>query len=189
MPYSRASAITPRNWSLRSRPIGTQSPTAEWRAVALRGDADVVVAVEVGCVGRAAGAAAAPTRRSSSARNASGPTRSSRNLKRALPRALRFSSASRKIAVTCSTTSGASSGVTKTSTQRAKRGTADSPPPTRRLKPRVPSSAIAPESATSLMSPRAQSSAQPVTLILYLRGRLEKARLPRKCRCSAMAVA
>ena len=70
-------------------------------------------------------------------------------------------------------TSGASSGVMKTSTQRANRGCEDSPPPTRRLKPLVPSSAIAPESAMSLIRPRAQSSAQPVTEILYLRGRFE----------------
>ena len=49
----------------------------------------------------------------------------------------------------------------------------ESPPPTRRLKPRVPSSAIAAESAMSLISPRAQSSAQPVTETLYLRGRFE----------------
>ena len=54
-------------------------------------------------------------------------------------------------------TSGASSGVTNMSIQRAKRGWLESPPPTRRLKPRVPSSAIAPESAMSLISPRAQS--------------------------------
>jgi hypothetical protein len=37
-----------------------------------------------------------------------------------------------------------SSGVMKTSSQRAKRGREESPPPTRRLKPRVPSSATAP---------------------------------------------
>ena len=99
--------------------------------------------------------------------------RSTRNFSRALPRFLRFSSESRKIAVIPATTSGASSGVTKTSIQRAKRGCVESPPPTRRLKPRVPSGVIAPDSATSLISPRAQSSAQPVTEILYLRGRFE----------------
>ena len=69
--------------------------------------------------------------------------------------------------------SGASSGATKTSIQRAKRGAAREPPPTRRLNPRVPSARIAPDSAMSLISPRAQSSAQPVTEILYLRGRFE----------------
>jgi hypothetical protein len=41
------------------------------------------------------------------------------------------------------------------------------------VEPGRPSSARAPESATSLISPRAQSSAQPVTEILYLRGRFE----------------
>ncbi len=90
-----------------------------------------------------------------------------------MPRAFRFSSESRKIAVMPSITSGASSGVTKTSIQRAKRGWLESPPPTRRLKPRVPSAAIAPDSAMSLIRPRAQSSVQPVTQILYLRGRFE----------------
>ncbi|CAA9474183.1 MAG: hypothetical protein AVDCRST_MAG69-301 [uncultured Solirubrobacteraceae bacterium] len=37
----------------------------------------------------------------------------------------------------------------------------------------MPSSATAPESARSLIRPRAQSSAQPVTEILNLRGRFE----------------
>ena len=114
-----------------------------------------------------------PTRVSSSSRSASGPTRSTRNFRRALPRAFRFSSESRKMPVIAAMTSGASSGVTKTSIQRAKRGWVESPPPTRRLKPRVPSSAIAPDSAMSLIRPRAQSSAQPVTETLYLRGRFE----------------
>ena len=99
--------------------------------------------------------------------------RSTRNFRRALPRAFRFSSASRKMPVTAAITSGASSGATKMSTQRAKRGWVLRPPPTRRLKPRVPSAAIAPDSAMSLMRPRAQSSLQPVTEILYLRGRFE----------------
>ena len=71
------------------------------------------------------------------------------------------------------TTSGASSGATNTSIEREKRGALESPPPTRMLKPRVPSSWIAPDSDTSLMRPRAQSSLQPVTEILYLRGRFE----------------
>ena len=114
-----------------------------------------------------------PTRASSSSRSASAPTRSTRNFRRALPRAFRFSSESRKIPVIPAITSGASSGVTKTSIQRAKRGWLESPPPTRRLKPRVPSSAITPDSAMSLISPRAQSSPHPVTEILYLRGRFE----------------
>jgi len=48
--------------------------------------------------------------------------RSTRNVSRALPRRSLSSSESRKIAVLCSTTSGASSGETKTSIQRAKRG-------------------------------------------------------------------
>ena len=90
-----------------------------------------------------------------------------------MPRLARFSSESRKIAVISATTSGASSGVTKTSIEREKRGALESPPPTRMLKPRVPSSWIAPDSARSLISPRAQSSRQPVTEILYLRGRFE----------------
>ena len=75
--------------------------------------------------------------------------------------------------VTAATTSGASSGVTKMSTQRANRGCVESPPPTRRLKPLVPSEWIAAESEMSLIRPRAQSSAQPVTDTLYLRGRFE----------------
>ena len=99
--------------------------------------------------------------------------RSTRNFSRALPRALRFSSESRKRPVTAATTSGASSGATKMSTQRAKRGWVLRPPPTRRLKPLVPSGWIAAESAMSLIRPRAQSSAQPVTDTLYLRGRFE----------------
>ena len=68
-----------------------------------------------------------PTRASSSSRSASAPTRSTRNFSRALPRAFRFSSESRKIPVIPAITSGASSGVTKTSIQRAKRGMGGEP--------------------------------------------------------------
>ena len=151
--------------------------------VALPGDADVVVAAEVGCVRRAAGQRTPDPPLELGAERL-GPDAVEQELHAGLAARLAVLLGVAEDRGDCSTTSGASSGVRKTSTQRANRGTADSPPPTRRLKPRVPSAAIAPESATSLMSPRAQSSAQPVTLILNLRGRLEKARLPSRCGCS-----
>ena len=159
------------------RPTGTQRPTAECRPSACG------VTPMWSCPRRSGAAftprvSSRPTRRSSSARSSSGPIRSTRNLRRALPRLLRSSSESRKIAITCSTTSGASASVTHTSIQRAKRGCEERPPPTRTLKPGVPSSASAPESAMSLMSPRAQSSAQPVMEIFSFRGRFEYSRRP-----------
>ena len=91
-------------------------------AVGLREDADVVLAREARGLRHAV--AQRRGRRGSmiSSRSASGPMRSTRNFRRALPRAFRFSSESRKIPVTAATTSGASSGETKMSTQRAKRG-------------------------------------------------------------------
>ncbi len=68
-----------------------------------------------------------PMRATISARRPSPPRRSTRNFRRALPRAFRFSSESRKMLVTAATTSGASSGETKMSTQRAKRGCGGEP--------------------------------------------------------------
>ena len=60
------------------------------------------------------------------------------------------------------------------------RSPSDSPPPTSRLKPSVPSAARAGHSPMSLISAWAQSSTQPVTDILNLRGRLAYSRLPVK---------
>ena len=138
-------AREPRRARTAARPSGgrpgTTRPTVRCAPSVCGEDADVVLAARgPGPSGRR-GAAARPTRRSSSSRSASAPTRSTRNFRRALPRAFRFSSESRKIAGHARrSTSGASSGVTKTSIQRAKRGWLERPPPTRRLKPRVPSS-------------------------------------------------
>ena len=69
---------------------------------------------------------------------------------------------------------------TKTSMSEAIRSPSDSPPPTSRLKPRVPSSARAGHRPMSLISAWAQSSTHPVTEILNLRGRLAYSRLPVK---------
>ena len=69
---------------------------------------------------------------------------------------------------------------TKTSMSEAMRSPSDRPPPASRLKPRVPSSARAGHRPMSLISAWAQSSTQPVTEILNLRGRLAYSRLPVK---------
>ena len=62
----------------------------------------------------------------------------------------------------------------------AMRSPSESPPPMSTLKPTVPSACSAGHSPMSLISTRAQSSVQPVTAILNLRGRLAYSRLPVK---------
>ena len=74
----------------------------------------------------------------------------------------------------------ASSGLTKTSISEAILGPSERPPPTRRLKPSVPSSRRAGSMPTSLISACAQSSRHPVTLILNFLGRFAYSRLPVK---------
>ena len=79
-----------------------------------------------------------------------------------------------------SSTTRSGSGVTNTSMSEAIRGPSERPPPTSTLKPTVPSSRRAGHSPMSLISAWAQSSRQPVTLSLNLRGRLAYSRLPVK---------
>ncbi len=77
---------------------------------------------------------------------------------------------------------------TKTSTSVAIRSPSDSPPPTRRLNPREPSAARAGHRPMSLISAWAQSSTQPDTDILNLRGRLAYSRFPVKKSETAVAM-
>ncbi len=77
-------------------------------------------------------------------------------------------------------TSTAWSWATKTSMSEAIRSPSDSPPPTSRLKPSESSAARAGHSPMSLIPAWAQSSVQPETDILNLRGRLAYSRLPVK---------
>ena len=77
-------------------------------------------------------------------------------------------------------TSTAWSWATKTSMSEAIRSPSDRPPPTSRLNPSEPSAARAGHSPMSLISAWAQSSVQPDTDILNLRGRLAYSRLPVK---------
>ena len=72
------------------------------------------------------------------------------------------------------------SGRTNTSMSDAMRSPSESPPPTSTLKPSLPSGRSAGHRPMSLISTWAQSSVQPVTPILNLRGRLAYSRLPVK---------
>ena len=69
---------------------------------------------------------------------------------------------------------------TNTSRSEAMRSPSESPPPTSRLNPRLPSAPRAGQRPMSLISACAQSSTQPVTDILNLRGMLAYSRLPVK---------
>ena len=62
----------------------------------------------------------------------------------------------------------------------AMRSPSERPPPMSTLKPTVPSTCFAGHKPMSLISTRAQSSVQPVTAILNLRGRLAYSRFPVK---------
>ena len=98
---------------------------------------------------------------------------------RARPRFSRLPSSPKSWAM-ARVSSTAWSGATKTSMSDAMRSPSESPPPTSTLNPSVPSSARAGHRPMSLISAWAQSSRQPVTLILNLRGRLAYSRLPVK---------
>src|SRR5664280_1450202 len=98
---------------------------------------------------------------------------------RACPRFSRLPSSPKSWAMAL-VTSTAWSRSTKTSMSEARRSPSDSPPPTNRLKPSVPSAARAGHRPMSLISAMAQSSTHPLTDILNLRGRLAYSRLPVK---------
>src|SRR5215472_5087575 len=73
--------------------------------------------------------------------------------------------------VTPAHTSGTSPGSTNTPSRWASIGLVDRPPPTHRSNPGVPSGPVTPTNEMSLISCAVHRDAQPVTVVLYLRGR------------------
>ena len=75
-------------------------------------------------------------------------------------------------------TSATRSGSTNAPSRWPNFGLVDSPPPTQRSKPGVPSGPVTPTNETSLISWLVQCCAQPEIDDLYLRGRLENSGSP-----------